>query len=436
MAGEVARFCSGRWVAVHTAGDMTFVRYGRGGRPLVVERPEDIRRVFAELSPRVPRAFYGSANVYRRLASREDTEDPENIARTTPTWDVDTDTGAVEAALEAAGVIVDELERLGVSRSVYLKWSGRGVHVHIHENAFSSELLGRHNPLDIAYSVVEFVLRRVEARLREVASRWARRCRLKVENEMDIKRVFTAPLSLHRELDLAAVCLRPEDIDSFEIAWADPERPRHYRGWATRFLEGEADELALAALREVGGYFNRVGGVRTVVGCGDLGGGERLRGRIGRFQVMALLQAARYYILTGDLDKAKSFGLNRAIFYAWAKYYGRERGGTGRRRGSYGGIGRPVSSKKTFRLGDEVTFVSDEGWFVIGDREQRPEDYDRVVASKINAVMPYEEAWRIALDYVGRFSRRVLLSQQEFYRKVYEPVRDTFPSVGRYRTLL
>jgi len=43
---------------------------------------------------------------------------------------------------------------------------------------------------------------------------------------------------------------------------------------------------------------------------------------LGRFQVMALLQAARYYKLHGDLEKAKSWGLNRAIFYAWAKHYG------------------------------------------------------------------------------------------------------------------
>ena len=43
---------------------------------------------------------------------------------------------------------------------------------------------------------------------------------------------------------------------------------------------------------------------------------------IGRFQVMALLQTARYYRLHGDLMRAKSFGLNRAVFYAWAKHYG------------------------------------------------------------------------------------------------------------------
>src|SRR5579883_2904365 len=40
---------------------------------------------------------------------------------------------------------------------------------------------------------------------------------------------------------------------------------------------------------------------------------------VGRFQVMALLQAARAQVLGYPLDEAKSFGLNRAIFYAAAK---------------------------------------------------------------------------------------------------------------------
>ena len=41
--------------------------------------------------------------------------------------------------------------------------------------------------------------------------------------------------------------------------------------------------------------------------------------RIGRFQVMATLQAARAFTLGLPLESAKSFGLNRAIFYAAAK---------------------------------------------------------------------------------------------------------------------
>ncbi len=40
---------------------------------------------------------------------------------------------------------------------------------------------------------------------------------------------------------------------------------------------------------------------------------------VGRFQVMALLQAARAFVLGLPIESAKSFGLNRAIFYAAAK---------------------------------------------------------------------------------------------------------------------
>lgn len=40
---------------------------------------------------------------------------------------------------------------------------------------------------------------------------------------------------------------------------------------------------------------------------------------VGRFQVMATLQAARGYVLGKDISTAKSFGLNRAIFYLAAK---------------------------------------------------------------------------------------------------------------------
>lgn len=41
--------------------------------------------------------------------------------------------------------------------------------------------------------------------------------------------------------------------------------------------------------------------------------------KVGRFQVMATLQAARAYILGLPLESALSWGLNRSIFYAAAK---------------------------------------------------------------------------------------------------------------------
>jgi hypothetical protein len=58
---------------------------------------------------------------------------------------------------------------------------------------------------------------------------------------------------------------------------------------------------ALSGLAECG-YYTEEGGVM-----------------VGRFQVMALLQAARAKVLGYPLDEAQSFGLNRAIFYAAAK---------------------------------------------------------------------------------------------------------------------
>lgn len=151
---------------------------------------------------------------------------------------------------------------------------------------------------------------------------------------------------------------------------------------------------------------------------------------LGRFQVMALLQAARYYILTGDKEKAFSFGLNRAIFYAWAK-----------RRGVPAAASRPRAprsvaaeeKRNVVYIGDEQGYVSPSGWFTIGGVEQKPEDFVREVARKVEEEMPFEEAWRIALEYVGSFDKKVLLSQREFYEKVYLPVRDSFSDVASQR---
>ncbi len=139
---------------------------------------------------------------------------------------------------------------------------------------------------------------------------------------------------------------------------------------------------------------------------------------------MALLQAARYYVLTGDLEKALSFGLNRAIFYAWAKKYGHAVAASRGRRGGVEKVeeeGRPV-----VYVGDEKAFLGPSGYFLIGGKEQTPRDFERTVASKINAVVPFEKAWRAAVEYVKRFSREKLLSQQAFYEEVYKPVRDSF----------
>jgi len=147
--------------------------------------------------------------------------------------------------------------------------------------------------------------------------------------------------------------------------------------------------------------------------------------RIGRFETMALLQAARYYVLTGDAEKAKSFGLNRAIFYAWAKRYGRSVG-PARRRGGGGVEKGEEGGKPVVYVGDEKAFLGPSGYFMMGGKEQTPRDFERAVAAKVDAVVPFDKAWRAAVEYVKRFSREKLLSQQAFYEEVYKPVRDSF----------
>jgi len=145
---------------------------------------------------------------------------------------------------------------------------------------------------------------------------------------------------------------------------------------------------------------------------------------------MALLQAARYYALSGDINKAYSFGLNRAIFYAWAKRRGKGVVKPARRKV----ITKPVEEVKEkdrvmVYVGDEGAFLGKNGWFTIGNQEQKPDDFKREIASKIESVMPFEEAWEKALKYIQSFDKKTLLSQREFFEKVYKPVRDTFPEI-------
>ncbi len=445
VSREIADYARSRWVAVEAGargGRRMFFRY-RGDEPLAIGSPDDVPAVIRRFAFARPRAVYATANLYSRLTSRFDVDKPENVSATTAVWDIDNELEGWKQTLEAARLIVEELERAGVTKSVYLKWSGRGCHVHLHEEAFSPELRSEHHPLDLAYAVVEYVIRRIEDRVAELArdSPQGGQRALAVENDMDMKRVFTVPLSLHRELDVVAVCFKPDEIDDFDLDWLRPDGFRHNPDWREHEA-GEADELARRALGEVGGYFTAKasGEVRTRVGTPLTRApakkprapstGPRAR-KIGRFQVMGLLQAARYYLLRGDLEKAKSFGLNRAIFYAWAK----RTGGRVRRP-------RPTAPRQKTLLeaeeaerprfesvGDEVAYLSDDGYFEIGDQVQRPEDYDRQIASKIGQAVPYEEAWRAALNYLSTFPREVLLSQREFFEKAYKPVRDRFHEV-------
>ena len=437
---EIIEYVKHRWVALYTlkgGNSGLFIRYLRG-RPLKIESENEFLQLLKRFGGIVPRTIYASVNIYKKMNSVEDLDEKDNILYTTPVWDIDGSINHWREIIEAARIIVEELEKDGVTKSVYLLWSGRGIHVHINEHAFSRDLLTKFNPLDVAYSIVDYILKRSEKRIQEIAKKTVDDERpLKVENEMDLKRVFTVPLSLHKYLDYSAVCFKPNEIDSFELEWANPSKMRHNKNWR-EYSESEADNLAIVALKEIGGYFKRVGDVRDIVGektetkkakkTPKTVKHEVKEKKIGRFPIMALVQAARYYLLTGDLEKAKSFGLNRAIFYAWAKYHGRERVIKKRPDIKVRPIATETTSvgKKIVYVGDEGSYISEKGLFTIGGKEQTPSDFDKNVVHKIEPVVPFEEAWNKTIEYLKQFPKEVLLSQQKFYKEVYVPIRDAF----------
>ncbi|RJS83863.1 hypothetical protein CW706_05470 [Candidatus Bathyarchaeota archaeon] len=435
---EIAYYCKNRWVAIEGLerdGKRTFIRYTRRRTPLIISDSDDVSLTLNRFRFFKPRTIYASINCYRRLRSKEDVDQPSNIAESTPIWDVDASLESWEYAVKASEIIIDFLDKEGVNHSVYLKWSGRGIHIHIHEKAFSEDILKKHNPLDVAFSIVEYTLKRTKdhlVKLAEKAPRTEERP-LRIENKIDIKRVFTAPLSLHRQLNLCCVCFKPNDINNFSPEWANIENPRHNSSWR-KYEEGEGDRLAEKALAEVGGYDgwreaprrSRRVMVKARVPVKTTTEASTYR-KVGRFQVMGLLQAARYYIVKGNIEKAKSFGLNRAIFYAWAKRYARDRLTKIARRPKIKAADAQIDKPTCEQIGNEIAYLSPRGWFAIGRTEQLPEDYDRQIAKRIgSAAILYKDAWEASIKYLSRFSRDILLDQQRFYKEAYVPVRDRF----------
>jgi len=142
---------------------------------------------------------------------------------------------------------------------------------------------------------------------------------------------------------------------------------------------------------------------------------------VGRFQIMALLQAARAYVLGLPLESAYSWGLNRAIFIAAAK-----RGFKGgSRTGERGRAGKTSKAAAIYHLGDDMAFKERKGGvlrFTIGGKVQTREDFERQVKSRFGTA--FKEAWKEALSYVRSFDKDILLSADSFFTEVYRPRRD------------
>jgi len=396
---EIFNYCRGRWVALQ---GRSFVRYDAKGEPLSFKEINDIPKSVK---------IYGARTIYSTAAIYEDLKNLK-IKKYTPFIDIDATYDDWGYAIDAAKIIVEALNREGLKESIYLLWSGEGIHVRINENAIPSNL----DQFYAAKAVVNYILKKTKDEIIKLAEK--SRGILKVENLIDEKRVFTSPLSLHRTKDAVAVCFLPKDLDNFKIEWTNPSNFKHDSSWKNYVLN-EAEQLCKLAIKELGIKFPSISS-NTVQ--------DYPKGKIGRFQIMGLLQAARYYVLFNDLDKAKSFGINRAIFYAWAKHYGRYY--TGRKTSGLKKeeIQAKVQNKKEI-AGEEVFFDEKSGYFIVGQKPNLPKDYDSEIRSRINSIYPYDEIWNAAIEYISSFPKEILMDQRKFFEKVYLPVRDNFEAI-------
>lgn len=150
--------------------------------------------------------------------------------------------------------------------------------------------------------------------------------------------------------------------------------------------------------------------------------------RITRFQVMAMLQAARAYALGLSLKEAKSWGLNRALFYAAAKKSWQLAKATGTKRPV---IQEYESAKKqhepVYVLGGEKAFrtrdFSHGLRFKFGDSIQEPEDFDQQIKKRFGK--DWSGAWAEARKIIRNTQRRDLDIQSRFFNRVYKPIRDS-----------
>lgn len=143
---------------------------------------------------------------------------------------------------------------------------------------------------------------------------------------------------------------------------------------------------------------------------------------------MATLQAARAKALGLSDEEAKSFGLNRAIFYAAAKR-GFKGGSTKKPGGKISVKFSPLHrEEKTLDLesvGNEQAYavhLNGKRYFVMGDDILDEKDFARQVERPFGET--FDMAWHEAMNLVEHTDRDVLESQKKFYEEVYKPHRD------------
>ncbi|RLF07889.1 MAG: hypothetical protein DRJ60_01660 [Thermoprotei archaeon] len=251
---EIARFAQKRWIGIHcikrdAEGNRIMIRY-LNGKPITISSPNDIDLLWQNLRDKGVRTIYATAAKYHKLISIEDVKSITNMLLYTPTWDIDNDFNHWKSTIKACLEIIEALKDEGIEKSIYVKWSGDGAHVHLHEKALTNKSLKGRTPIDVAYAIVEYIRLKVEPRIQEIAVR--DECNLKVENKIDRQRMFTCPLSLHRDNDRVCICMKPNQLQHFKPSWVNPKTYYHNSEW-DYYEEGEADQLAEKAISIIGG---------------------------------------------------------------------------------------------------------------------------------------------------------------------------------------
>jgi hypothetical protein len=146
---------------------------------------------------------------------------------------------------------------------------------------------------------------------------------------------------------------------------------------------------------------------------------------IGRFTVMAVLQAARASSLGLERESAYSWGLNRAIFYAAAKRGFRQ--GSGAPGSGASGTSHRPEEPALFRLGGDEAYrdpTRSKLYFTIGGKTQTEVEFERQVGIRFGSPKNFRAAWDEAVQIVAEYDRPTLESPREFYAQVYKPRRD------------
>lgn len=129
-------------------------------------------------------------------------------------------------------------------------------------------------------------------------------------------------------------------------------------------------------------------------------------------------------ILGMSESTAKSWGLNRAIFYAAAKRGFKKKPMMVRTKERM--FRKPIEETKTvYHLGDEMAFKAvrkGRTYFTIGGQVQTGADFEKQIEGRFAGT--FEKAWKEALALLKKYDREVLLSQRSFYEMVYKPRRD------------